>query len=470
MSTFNLGIITFNCGRALIDVSSFALLVLDPLFRHAATPDIIVFSLQEIAPIAQSFLGGSYVAPYLGAFTDALSITAKTHGGHAYENITAKNVGMTALMVFAKTAVIDRVSAVQTAGAGVGMLEMGNKGAVGARIQWAGNGDEDDIYTTFVAAHLAPMEGAMQRRNEDWANIVRNLVFTPERAAASSGSTDRGASRDEQRPLLSSLDSPIPQQTIYASSNAKSYLFLAGDLNYRTQDTPPTADAYKSWPQPTSDHNSPKHFSKYFGSDQLIREKNAGHTLHHLEEASVNFPPTYKYEQPSSSNAGPSGAGGNEGEDEDSIPPISNDLQAAKNARFSKDPFAAETWVWAKHRAPSWCDRILFFPSPNLIVQKYTAMPLLSSSDHRPVTMAVGIARSASAGSSTGVLEADSPFAVNPQWKQDRDAARRRELVVGVALYLATTNEGRMIALAVSVGLFAGVLALKRYLAYQPYI
>ncbi|KAL9084238.1 MAG: hypothetical protein Q9165_008149 [Trypethelium subeluteriae] len=468
MTLLDLRILTFNCARALIDVSSFALLVLDPLFANTVKPDIVVFSLQEIAPIAQSFLGGSYLRPYFGAFTDALNITAQAQGGHVYENIVAKNVGMTALIVFAKSDVVDRVRGIEIGGAGVGMVEMGNKGAVGARIRWAGSGEEEDTYTAFVAAHLAPMENAVQRRNEDWRDIVRNLVFTPERATSTSGTSVRGTLDDEQRPLLSHTDSPSSHHTIYSSSTTRSYLFLAGDLNYRTSNTPPSSNAYKSWPQPTSNRNSPHHFSKFLSSDQLTREKDAGHTLHHLEEAPIDFPPTYKYEHPFSSSSEPQETDSERDDDDSSnAPVITNDLQAARNARFSKDPYATETWVWAKHRFPSWCDRILFFPAPALQVHAYAALPILSTSDHRPVALAATIsASSASDASAQEGQERESPFPVNPLWKREREQARRRELVAGVVLYLVTTNEGRMIALAVGVGLLAGVLAFRRYLGY----
>ena len=463
MSAFNLRIITFNCARTLIDVSSFALLVLDPLFRTSSVPDIVVLSLQEIAPISQSFLGGSYIAPYFGAFVDALTITAQTQGGHAYENIVTKNLGMTALMVFAKVDIVDRIRAIETAGVGVGLWEMGNKGAVGARIRWVGD-REDDTYTTFIAAHLAPMEDAVQRRNEDWKHIVQNLVFIPERATPTSERTDRAASHEEQRPLLSRPHSPNTQFTLYSSPSSISYLFLAGDLNYRTSDSAPAQDAYKIWPQPTSDRNSPRHFSHYLSSDQLTREKGAGRTLHHLVEAPIDFPPTYKYEQPSNSSIDFSDSNNDRRENDGAASIVPNDLQAAKNVRFSKDPYATETWVWAKHRTPSWCDRILFLPSPKLETQSYTALPLLSSSDHRPVALAASISSSEESETSTWDHIRDAPFLVNPQWRKKRDAARRRELAAGLTLYLATTNEGRMIALAVGVGIFAGVLALRRYL------
>lgn len=38
-----------------------------------------------------------------------------------------------------------------------------------------------------------------------------------------------------------------------------------------------------------------------------------------------------------------------------------------------------------KQRVPSWTDRVLFKPSPSLVVRAYGSAPALRSSDHRPV-------------------------------------------------------------------------------------
>ncbi|KAI9657416.1 MAG: hypothetical protein M1821_003098 [Bathelium mastoideum] len=458
MASLNLKIITFNCARTLINASSFAYLILDPLFNNTLPPDILVLSLQEIAPIAHSFLGGSLLANYFDAFIDAVDITTQTKAGCSYKIIVAKNVGMTALMVFAKTNMMQRLQNIETAGVGVGVWDMGNKGAVGARIQWASS-DQDVIYTTFVAAHLAPMEDAVQRRNEDWKNIVQNLIFTPGKAKSSAENVEY-VREGEQQPLL---PSDTAERSLYSYPGSRSYVFVAGDLNYRTCDTPPGADAYKSWPRPTATRSSPHHFSRYLSYDQLIREKNLGHTLHHFLEAPIDFPPTYKYEQ--SSNNGDGGNADNttiNGENVTST--LVSTSQRRGNARSKEDSYSSETWVWAKHRAPSWCDRILFLPSSEVHVQNYWALPFISSSDHRPVALAISISESNLPPVSDQTEAVQSPFAPNPRWEQRQAAARRRELITGLTLYLATTNEGRMILLATAAGLFAGALAIIRYL------
>jgi len=84
---------------------------------------------------------------------------------------------MTALMVFVLRERTAQVKWLETAGLGVGLHEMGNKGAVEVRMGYSIGDSTVDI--TLVSAHLAPMEDRTQRRNEDWMNIVRGLVFAP---------------------------------------------------------------------------------------------------------------------------------------------------------------------------------------------------------------------------------------------------------------------------------------------------
>ncbi|KAL9133054.1 MAG: hypothetical protein Q9175_005774, partial [Cornicularia normoerica] len=60
MSTLKIYAVTFNCGRELIDPSVFSNHLFSALANPTA-PDILVLCLQEIAPIAYSFLGGSFL-------------------------------------------------------------------------------------------------------------------------------------------------------------------------------------------------------------------------------------------------------------------------------------------------------------------------------------------------------------------------------------------------------------------------
>ncbi|KAF7586905.1 hypothetical protein BBP40_008034 [Aspergillus hancockii] len=168
MENLNLYILTFNCARNLVDVERFAYHFFDALplteSPSASTPpDLLVLSLQEIAPIAYAFLGGSYLDPYFALLTQVVQRAVSQRWDADYVNIVTDNSGMTGLMVFARSDVAERISAVDTARVGLGVQEMGNKGAVGARLTYATHKTPDDtVDLTFVAAHLAPMECAAE--------------------------------------------------------------------------------------------------------------------------------------------------------------------------------------------------------------------------------------------------------------------------------------------------------------------
>lgn len=329
---------------------------------------------------------------------------------------------MTALMLFIRPRLVERIQWVQSAGAGVGLWDMGNKGAVGIRIGLSLENSDQELDITFIAAHLAPMEDAVQRRNLDWENIVRNLVFINDEKP-------KKASEDEE-PLLSSSSDALLDNTggLYAPGN---YVFVAGDLNYRTCSHPPGPKAYQNYPRPVKSELSPSHFSHLLKSEQLIQELEAGRTLHGFQELPITFPPTYKYsgkrEQP---------------------PPSQRTLGSS-----DEDSEESSFCPWAKHRYPSWCDRILFLPpspsSPQLQPHSYTSLPLQPSSDHQPVALSLTIILSPlDQIEQARDLRSNPPFPINENWKSRRDAARQKEVAVGVLSYLVLTKSGNAILVA----------------------
>src|SRR6185312_10261529 len=102
MEELNLYILTSNCARKLIDVDLVAAHFFDVLPTSSPAPELIVLSLQELAPIAYSFLGGSYLLPYFNAFTKAVKQATAKRWSESYVNLVKDHVGMTALMVFAR--------------------------------------------------------------------------------------------------------------------------------------------------------------------------------------------------------------------------------------------------------------------------------------------------------------------------------------------------------------------------------
>ena len=419
--SINLYLLTFNCGRTLIQPDVFSQYILSANRSDQPAPDLLVLSLQEIAPISYAFLGGSFIAPYFNAFRHAVKLASK---GFGYVNVVTKNVGMTAQMVFVREALLPHIRSVQTAGVGFGMSDMGNKGAVGTCLGYTASEGQSIIFT-FVAAHLAPMEWAVPARNRDYETLVRRLVFTGERK-----SIPITTENEESAPLLDDSASGTDEGLgIYSAS---SYLFVAGDLNYRTSDTAPTPeDATENFPEPTTDLEDPKHYSHLLSKDQLTVNLQQGKTLHGFREAAIQFPPTYKYHRISTK------------------PVIDDDSQ---------------TWAWASHRWPSWCDRILYLDpsapasSANIKVHNYIALPLFNTSDHRPVALSASILLGATDINPvrTENITRSPPFPPDSDWKAKRDTARRKEIIVGLLAYFTTTYEGFGLMTAMTVGALGG--------------
>ncbi|KAI4184549.1 MAG: hypothetical protein LQ348_004531, partial [Seirophora lacunosa] len=179
--------------------------------------------------------------------------------------------------------------------------------------------------------------------------------------------------------------------------------------------------------------------------------REAGRTCHALREAPVDFPPTYKYSGKAQARAGTITATGGAGAEEEK-----------------------EEWAWAKHRWPSWCDRILFLDLParmtmsgnvEMGVQRYTALPLMPTSDHRPVVLRLQVplmAIPAPEDDGDEGVRTRPPFPVDPRWRERRAAARRKEVVVGVLAYLFCTWEGMGILLALLVGALGGWAVVRR--------
>ncbi|KAK5136701.1 hypothetical protein LTR08_002354 [Meristemomyces frigidus] len=451
MSDLNCYITTFNCGRSLIDVDYFAA----NLFNGAPDlpPDFIVLCLQEIAPLGYSFLGGSMLAPYFARFTQAVYDATESRFGEdsRYASVIVREVGMTAIMVFTRHQVQPRIRWVETGGVGVGVWEMGNKGAVGVRVGVSGSESSEETRLSFVAAHLAPMEGKWQRRNEDWRSICENLVFERIPTVGEQIEAADPAGEGESEPLLSAPDEATSSSSTPGTMfDPPSHLFFAGDLNYRTADQPPSPNDPKSWPQPVETPSDPQHYSNLLSKDQLTREQSKGNTLHHLAEAPVDFPPTYKYSTAAQKHVAHTTRSRKRTQADGRV----NEITYVKPQGDEED-----VWLWAEHRVPSWCDRILFLEEARPTVHSYTALPVQPTSDHRPVALSCSVSRK------LGDVSVPSRFKVRRDWKERRAAARRYELLVGAAAYLGLTWEGEALLAGTIVGIIGGYLILHALLA-----
>ncbi|OTA02955.1 phosphatidylinositol polyphosphate phosphatase [Trichoderma parareesei] len=487
-STLDLLVLTFNCAAKLVNVPEFARHLRTALEREAADlPEVVVLSLQEVAPLSYAFIGDYFLKQYFERFGEALNLAASIHlqtgnhqdasatsstsslplvhpspsngGRNHFTLIRALNVGYTAIMLFARHP--DRLTNIQAAEVGFGVAEMGNKGAVGLRALYeAGNGESTEL--TFVSTHLAAMEWNLPRRNANWGAIMRGLTFEDPEEVLSRMRRD-AASRSQSRSLSSSSEEGDAseqarllreehheqdlrlQQQFHNLSVFKpsSHLFVAGDLNYRISTTSPTP--YSAFPN--LDPGSENYYTNFLHLDQLTRERLAGRTLHGLSESPVTFPPTYKYVVDSKAHPAGDGDDGGEAEEEE------------------------VKWAFAPHRYPGWTDRILFLELPPWVdakmrVRAYDALPVMRTSDHRPVFLRVDVplvspadlappaavresaagAGSASPGGSNGVdPRVRLPVEIDPEAWERRAAGRKREIAAGWTMFLGSTRQGALI-------------------------
>lgn len=207
----------------------------------------------------------------------------------------------------------------------------------------------------------------------------------------------------------------------------------------------PAPDDYlRTFPQPNHPVSSSQHWSKLFENDQLTRERAAGRTCHGLVEPNISFGPTYKF-------------------DPSEAYPVTDEQLSH--------------WPWAKHRWPSWCDRCLYLevpqwlrrqqPKAQIIVHKYSSLPLFPTSDHRPValSLSVPLLPIPKPDLEEEVDDTDPrikpPFNIDPDWKPKRERARKLEILVGLGLFFTNTREGIAISV-ISLTFLTGVYLILR--------
>ncbi|KAJ2895287.1 DNase I-like protein [Zalerion maritima] len=500
-NSVDIAFITFNCAKEFVVPDTFGTHLSKTLAKTGSTdqlPELLVLSLQEISPLPHAFLGGSYLKLYFDKFATAVDIAASKFNSEnrvfhkeSYTLVKAANVGMTAVMLFAIDPLC--VENLQVAETSFGTSDMGNKGSVGLRFLYAtaSEGGDDvsglvahrrETEMTFVAAHFAAMEWNLRVRNQNWRSVMSSLLFdNPESilpaqtgSSGTSGSVEAqpllvgdnshvnpAVERDEVESQLAAL-TPADQKRLHNSTIFKpsSHVFIAGDLNYRISEESPESGAKFPSLNPDSEHYHPQFFAK---RDQLTNEMSRGRALHGMQEAPVSFPPTYKY------TILPEG-------DQDASPECNTD---ADGNRDSREPDKV-WWKFAEHRWPSWCDRVLFRDvsaagqeqgMDSIRVSAYDAMPVVKTSDHRPVILRVtvpliepeklaGSARVADPNAQpqpapgTNVVDTriKLPVAVARDAWERRRTARKKEVAVGSTTIGWYSREGPMVV--------AGTLAL----------
>lgn len=287
--------------------------------RSPLLPDFVFVGLQEVDQSTQAYLyeGAAKEEFWNKSLLDAIH---QAYPNHQYARVASRlYVGIYGAL-FIRQELVPQVSHVSTAFSACGLMGIvGNKGAVSIRLRLHSD------YLCFVSAHLAAHVPAVQRRNQDAAEIAKRTLFnaSPSLPPAGYGTVAEALMR-EYRAM------PGP-----AGIWDSSVLLWAGDLNYRIPFDP----------ELVRDLVSEGLYSDLLAHDQLLTERAKGRSIWgEFEEAPIRFPPTFKY-----------------------------------------DPGTDHFDSSEKNRAPAWCDRILFRRSDNVQCVEYDSVPALQASDHKPI-------------------------------------------------------------------------------------
>ncbi|KAJ3794881.1 DNase I-like protein [Lentinula aff. detonsa] len=339
-------------------------------------PDILVFGFEELDLSTEALLYSTSTARE-DAWTVAI-FAALGEKAQMYEKLASKQlVGMLIIIIVQKS-LKACFSHVMTSSVGAGIMGlMGNKGGTAIRLAFTPPASSlEDLNSalgetastdehhhgiehpgptilTFVVSHLAAFDDMVSKRNADFHELSKRLIFDSSNLALTSdnsqrnsvGSASNQSAQDTNSSMLSGM---APSQSLVSVPEKfgvfeSDILFWMGDLNYRIN--LPDADvrallSSESWKNKLE---ILKHFDQLKTS---IREKKAfeiflEYDIHHL--------PTYRF------------GGG-----------------------ISTDSLGYDT-----KRKPAWTDRILYAFSPltaKLEPSSYTGHGEITMSDHRPIS------------------------------------------------------------------------------------
>uniref|UniRef100_A0A7S3EIC1 Inositol polyphosphate-related phosphatase domain-containing protein n=1 Tax=Rhodosorus marinus TaxID=101924 RepID=A0A7S3EIC1_9RHOD len=221
--------------------------------------DVFAIGIEEVQPLVG--MGAMTTDSSRGRdWTAHIEKTLRTVGD--YVCVCARQMVGILLLVFVRAKHENAIKGVMTTEVGTGfMYKGGNKGAIASRMQ---------IYEStfcFVACHLAAHQENVSRRNQDFSEVLRRIVFTEEKSQYSNLSA-----------LLFANENTIsiPDQDL---------VVWLGDLNYRID--LPLEDVLRSVEE--------EDWESLLKHDQLKQAlKNAHGAFLNFNEGEISFPPTYK--------------------------------------------------------------------------------------------------------------------------------------------------------------------------------
>ncbi|KAG1888979.1 DNase I-like protein [Suillus fuscotomentosus] len=291
-------------------------------------PDLLVLGFQELDLSTEALLYATSTVRE-DAWVEAI-LAGLGERGILYEKLASKQLVGMLIVAIAKKSRLSCFSDIRFSTAGAGIMGiMGNKGATAIRMSYTPLAQEisaSPTVLTFVNAHLAAFDEMIERRNFDFHDLSRRLVFD-QTDELDSNSYANTASETSRRPV-GLFESDV--------------LFWMGDLNYRIDLADgDVRELLTSFPGPG---NVPL-LLKY---DQLKMAIASGKAFAEFSEHAITHMPSYRYASNTS---------------EDSL-------------------------GYDRKRKPAWTDRILHMSAPSVSVtqRSYCSHPQITLSDHRPVS------------------------------------------------------------------------------------
>lgn len=280
--------------------------------------DIFVLGLQEIDRRPEAYM-------YNVSLRDKLWIEAiykslkEKYPEVEYLKVSSKALVGLFIVVLVKTEHYPFIGRVSEASASCGIMGIvGNKGAVGIRFKLFND------YFCFVNCHLAAHTNQIMRRNQDFEDLHKRLIFPVSHIRARKASKKHEAFTDA-----------FWEAKSFVGVNHCDFLVWMGDFNYRVEMESQLARIFVQHGQ----------IDTVLLNDQMNREKERGQEyLIRYNESEITFSPSYSFDT------------------------------GTDNYDSSE-----------KQRVPSWCDRILWRNDCNIKSNLYDCLFEYKNSDHKPV-------------------------------------------------------------------------------------
>ncbi|TFK84297.1 DNase I-like protein [Polyporus arcularius HHB13444] len=300
-------------------------------------PDMLVLGFQELDLSTEALLYSTKTAR-----EQAWCMAAFAGLGEKavlYEKLASKQLVGMLLVIIVKKRLRHNFSEIRAVSVGVGIMGiMGNKGATAVRLLFtptpspsAANAEPQTRPTalTFVNAHLAAFDEMYEKRNADFQELSKRLVFEPAISV-----------EDQQPPSNGSWYSPAAAPLSIFESDA---LFWLGDLNYRL--TLPDADVRSLVADDQLREVNIRTLRRF---DQLASARRTKKAFEDFVEQPITHLPSYRF------SAG----------------------------------VLADGMGYDMKRKPAWTDRILHMASKAVTVKQrsYASHATITMSDHRPVS------------------------------------------------------------------------------------